>query len=96
MHKKYCLVLLTTFILLLFNIIPFIAYAQEADNRLFHNLGVSSASTSSGEAIPSEQMIVYVDFNVLKGKDGYAPVLQLECFDQKFRAADLVHVPFLL
>ena len=58
---------------------------READNRLFHNLGVSSASTSNGEAIPSEQMIVYVDFNVLKGEDGYAPALLLECIDQSIQ-----------
>ena len=85
MHKKYCLVLLTTFVLLLFNIIPFIAYAQEADNRLFHNLGAASAITPGGEELSTEQTIVYVDFNVLKGEDGYAPVLLLECFDQSIQ-----------
>ena len=61
------------------------ADAQAADNRLFHNLGPGLANTLNGEAIPSEQMIVYVDFNVLKGEDGYVPNLLLECFGQSFQ-----------
>ena len=49
---------------------------------LFHNLGLGFDNTLSGKAMPSEQMIVYVDFNVLKGEDGYAPILLLELFGQ--------------
>ncbi len=75
---KKLLILVITFLL-------FSSTAQAADNRLFHNPGLGFDNTLSGEAMLSEQMIVYVDFNVLKGEDGYVPVLLLELFGQSFQ-----------
>ena len=83
--KKIVCKLMIIMVLLLTIVNNMNADAQVADNRLFHNPGLGFDNTLSGEAMPSEQIIVYVDFNVLKGEDGYVPILLLELFGQSFQ-----------
>lgn len=58
---------------------------QVADNRLFRDPDPGFANIQDEEGLPSEQMTVYVNFNVLNGEDGYVQILLLELFDQSFQ-----------
>ena len=83
--KKIVCKLMIIMVLLLTIVNNLNADAQAADNRLFHNPGLGFDNTLSGGAIPSEQMIVYVDFNVLKGKDGYVQICCSKSLVKAFR-----------
>jgi len=85
LSKRHPLFLFIAFVLFLCNAQPCTADSHGADRRLFQNLALDAASKVTGKALTRGQMVINVNFDLLREEKRYAPDLLLDIFEKSIQ-----------